>query len=265
MAQNSLVALQAQPPQIGNALLQARALKNQEARTNALNASTALKEQKLSREQAIEGLQMLARAGQHLLSIEDDNQFLQGYAMTKDRVESLGFAENLPDITSASEGRSYIQAQLPGLLGTIEKTGGKIVEGIDASGKEGFFRIDDSGASRKIEGPAPRPRKPEKFTPSDVVAPILAKVSRGENLTPGEQRAVDLYQRLDPMDIRIRNALQGAGARPPAPAAQGAPSPANQQQGTRENPVSVSGPDEARSLPSGTWFTAPDGVLRQIK
>lgn len=81
---------------------------------------------------------------------------------------------------------------------------------------------------------------PSRQTMAGTMAPILAKVSRGEALTPGEQQAWSMY--------RPRRGAKGAQA----------------QQGSAENPVAVTSRDEAMRLPAGTYFRNPQGkVMRR--
>lgn len=81
---------------------------------------------------------------------------------------------------------------------------------------------------------------PSRQTMAGTMAPILAKVSRGETLTPGEQQAWSMY--------RPRRAAKGGQA----------------QQGSADNPVPVTTRDEAMRLPAGTYFRNPQGkVMRR--
>lgn len=54
-------------------------------------------------------------------------------------------------------------------------------------------------------------------SPSDVVGPIMAKMSRGEPLSQGEQAALDRYRSFDPFNAMMANMLGGA-SQPPATA-----------------------------------------------
>jgi hypothetical protein len=70
-------------------------------------------------------------------------------------------------------------------------------------------------------------------TMAGVVAPIVAKVARGESLTPGEQQALNTYR-------PERRGGANSGASLPT----------------------ISSPAEAAKLPSGTRFRTPDGTVR---
>jgi hypothetical protein len=102
----------------------------------------------------------------------------------------------------------------------------------------------------------PRPAAPSRGSGSrpprgtgEVVAPILAKLARGEKLTPGETQALGMYR---------GGGRRGGGSLPgptkPAPRPRPAPAPA-----AASGPVRVRTPDEARALPPGTVFITPDG------
>jgi hypothetical protein len=95
----------------------------------------------------------------------------------------------------------------------------------------------------------PRPAAPSRGTGSrpprgtgEVVAPILAKLARGEPLTAGETQALGMYR---------GGGRRGGGS---APRPRPAPAPA-----AASGPVRVRTPDEARALPPGTVFITPDG------
>jgi hypothetical protein len=66
---------------------------------------------------------------------------------------------------------------------------------------------------------------------ADVVAPILAKMARGEAITAGEQKALDTYKSMNPVQTTIRDGMAGGqttenrGQMPPAAAAGPAPAP----------------------------------------
>jgi hypothetical protein len=105
----------------------------------------------------------------------------------------------------------------------------------------------------------PRPAAPSRGSGSrpprgtgEVVAPILAKLARGEKLTPGETQALGMY--------RGGGGRRGGGSLPapsrpdPAPRPRPAPAPA-----AASGPVRVRTPDEARALAPGTVFITPDG------
>lgn len=115
-------------------------------------------------------------------------------------------------------------------------------------------------------------------SPSRVMGPILAKIARGETLTPGEQRLYTDYRtaRAQPDDFMAGDALGGDYGAPgtPAPAAAPTPSktPAARPGAARGRPAdgrSAASPvqprsrAEAEALPSGTWFRDPAGNLIQ--
>ena len=89
------------------------------------------------------------------------------------------------------------------------------------------------------------PRPPRSV--GEAVAGIVQKLARGEQLTPGEQGALALYNRR-------RTGMPTA----PLPALPTAlPGPAS-----GASPVRVTSPDQARSLPPGTQFITPDGRVK---
>lgn len=100
------------------------------------------------------------------------------------------------------------------------------------------FRQANPGPARSGGSASRTPRAP---TMAGTMAPILAKVARGEALTPAEQQAWSMY----------RPGRRGGAAAGPAPAAGGG-----------KTPVRVSSPDEARKLPKGTAFMTPDGRVK---
>lgn len=96
-------------------------------------------------------------------------------------------------------------------------------------------------------------------TPTKVIGPILAKISRGEQLTPGEQAALDRIRppkTVNPITALIANMGGGGAPSAPVPAPRPAPPPAAN---SRRGPVRVKTVEEARALPPGTPFITPDG------
>jgi hypothetical protein len=83
------------------------------------------------------------------------------------------------------------------------------------------------------------PNRPPRTT-GEAVAPIVAKMARGEALTQGERAALATYGR------------RGGARLPDMTPAPNAPAP-------RGEPVRVNTPAQARALPKGTVFVTPDG------
>jgi hypothetical protein len=75
------------------------------------------------------------------------------------------------------------------------------------------YRFTETGELEAISGGPQDPNRPATSIAA-VVAPIVAKVSRGVALTEDEQAALDLYQRLDPIDRLLRTAMGAGGASP---------------------------------------------------
>jgi hypothetical protein len=118
-------------------------------------------------------------------------------------------------------------------------------------------------------------------TPSRVIGPVLAKIGRGETLTPGEQQLYTDYRtaKARPDDMLGYGGDGGDdgdyGAAPSAPArAHSAPAARAPQPGapgggrlgaSPSAPVRPKSRAEAMTLPRGTWFTDPSGNLIQKK
>ncbi len=79
--------------------------------------------------------------------------------------------------------------------------------------------VDVSGPEPKVVIPAK-----EKQSIAEIIAPVLAKRARGEDLTTAEQDVVDWWMRADVLDLALRQALNTPGAAvPAAPAAPAIP------------------------------------------
>jgi hypothetical protein len=124
-------------------------------------------------------------------------------------------------------------------------------------------------------------------TPSKVIGPVLAKIGRGETLTPGEQQLYTDYRtaKARPDDMlgyggdggddgdygAAPNALSASPARAaPAPGAAraqppGVGRPAARLGASPSSPAKPRSRAEAMALPRGTWFTDPSGNLIQKK
>ncbi|MGE0776634.1 MAG: hypothetical protein AB7G25_13075 [Sphingomonadaceae bacterium] len=89
------------------------------------------------------------------------------------------------------------------------------------------------------------PRTPRSV--NEAVAPLLQKLSRGEQLTPAEQQALSYYNR--------GGRGSGKPSITPRPAAPRLPI-------KQTGPVRVSTPEEARRLKPGTQFVTPDGKVK---
>jgi hypothetical protein len=123
------------------------------------------------------------------------------------------------------------------------------------------------------------PSQGGSLSPSDVAGPILAKVARGEELTPAETQALDIYRRLSPVDRLIEQSIPGPSGGPTVPAGpQGGASPGSAptvaappvsgdganlygRGSSRENPIIVQTPQEAAALAPGTYYATPDGQI----
>jgi len=66
----------------------------------------------------------------------------------------------------------------------------------------------------KYEEIATAPRFKETSSTSQVVTPILQKLARGEQLTPGEQRVLDFASRADALDQMMNRILSGQSGNP---------------------------------------------------
>ncbi|MGE0774267.1 MAG: hypothetical protein AB7G25_04575 [Sphingomonadaceae bacterium] len=94
------------------------------------------------------------------------------------------------------------------------------------------------------------PRIPRSV--NEAVAPILAKLSRGQQLTPAEQQALSYYNRGgrgSGKPLAIKPSITPRPAAPRLPMKQA-------------GPVRVSTPEEARRLKPGTQFVTPDGKVK---
>jgi hypothetical protein len=114
-----------------------------------------------------------------------------------------------------------------------------------------------TGGGGRGNGGGPRP----PTSVGGAVAPLVAKLARGEQLTPSEQQALSYYSRggrgggKPTLPINPSPASAGPAPIPPRPA--GPRLPVRQS-----GPVRVSTPAEARRLKPGTQFITPDGKLK---
>lgn len=70
-----------------------------------------------------------------------------------------------------------------------------------------------------------RPQREGKTTVSDLFVPVYQKMMAGEELTPGEERAFQAYQRSDPMAQLLGNLFGNPSGLLDGPPKSGAPSP----------------------------------------
>jgi hypothetical protein len=112
-----------------------------------------------------------------------------------------------------------------------DKSGGnfKVVSGVGL--------IDVSGDKPKVVIPAPK-----NPTIAGVITPIMQKLAKGEDLTPGEKNTLDVYRRMSPID-RIME-LQMFGDELPTSTPSDVPAPQS--------------PEEYEAIPSGTKYQHPD-------
>ncbi len=113
----------------------------------------------------------------------------------------------------------------------------------------GVGLVDVSG-----EKPVVAIAAPEKATIADIIGPLLAKRARGEELSKGEQDAIDWWMRADVMDLALRNALATPGGAPPPPEA---PPP--------QEEVPTVTYEEYKKLPSGTRYRAAGEAAGTIR
>jgi hypothetical protein len=120
----------------------------------------------------------------------------------------------------------------------------------------------------------------ERANKQGVVESIRGKLTRGEQLSPGEKQVYDDAQRLSLFDRILlgdpgQQPSPGGVSQPPqAPLPQqqptlGQPGPQPQFQPQSRAPSltplpKISTAEEARRLPSGTKFVAPDGSVRVV-
>ncbi len=76
-----------------------------------------------------------------------------------------------------------------------------------SDGKGGTIYTPRSQAA----GKPGKPEKPDKLSVTDVIAPILQKMSNGTPLTTGESAAWEAYTKLDPIKKIMVDAIKAAG------------------------------------------------------
>lgn len=129
----------------------------------------------------------------------------------------------------------------------------------DALGKE---------IARGISRPD-KPDKPDKLTPGNVVAPILAKMAAGETLTDAENKALEYYQKMDPLKAFMATILGVRGETAPVEAGdEDSPAPVSKDSGSNpraelDNAPHIKNDAERDALKSGTLYWAPDGSIRR--
>ena len=107
---------------------------------------------------------------------------------------------------------------------------------------------------------AARGDKPK--TPGQIAAPLLEKISRGEALTAGEQKAWDMYAKLSPREIDDRNYYGGdggGGGQTPAPA-DPTDAPSSAGPGATTTPAPRPTPTAAPKTQANPAATAPNGA-----
>ena len=71
--------------------------------------------------------------------------------------------------------------------------------------------VFDPNTKRPIYTAPDKPERPPLINPGNVIAPILGKMAAGDELTPAETKALDYYQKMDPLKAFMATVLGGGG------------------------------------------------------
>jgi hypothetical protein len=121
----------------------------------------------------------------------------------------------------------------------------------------GIRRYEDTGQP-VFPGIEKQPGVPDSA--GDVTAPILAKIAKGEPITPAEQQALDVAAQLDPLKVLMRDLLQQQT--PAAPTAEAAPAAPGPGAAPAETPVVGGG---AQAAEPAAPQIGEDEALRQAR
>lgn len=108
----------------------------------------------------------------------------------------------------------------------------------------------DGSMNVVFKPPAP-PQPPRDSVSADFVLPILRKVQAGEQLTPEDQKAFDMYTRTSPMDQLFRSLMPQQSSAAPSAAPAGAPlatAPAQAAPAAAPPPAAAAAPANGRGV-----------------
>lgn len=272
----------------GTAILE-RAKQNRENMLLELQRQYAIDDQKTRHAQDVEDATTKFVRDKELEALrrDSDNDDIKG-TVTDEQGNVFGYtkkgAKKDIGIKTAPKNTDPIKDKVQGKDGRwygVTEGGKKVDLGVDGKlpndDGEPLVEVDDGKGGSIFQRRSDAVGKPGKrgvLNAGDVMAPILQKVRDGAELTSGEQKAWDMYTKLNPMNQLLRDAINGGGANSSAASlidggsnaapvaapvvAPAAPAPTT---ATAANKAGVPAPPEYANEPDGSRFKGDDGKV----